>query len=216
MFQRTLKTVAVGWLLVLVSASDLLADEKADTRERPSWEWTVEERIRERLSPGAQAERAFSIAAEASDVWEYGASVRGHSIQGRREPELFLPVELWDLLITFAYSEDGSDTRSLWSKGFESADLPHDFWIRIEPGIQQYLDAGSKQALKERNIQLTPDAIDLVRCQELWRSLNRAFDDLGEASLMRFLYETVAPNVFLTVEETPTAAELRWSATGCK
>jgi len=115
---------------------------------RPPWEWTLEERIRDRSDPVKARQRAERRAASANGVTAMGAAPKldGDSIDGHRNPELFLPIELFRIFVSGAFTEDPAG-RAVYRQArvqASSAALPKDFWTRLETITHSYVTTLSR------------------------------------------------------------------------
>lgn len=171
------------------------------------WAWSNGERIAARVDDSAAASRARG---EAYDV-----------ILGKRDPQLFLPVEVFDNVVSLAYADDPA-TRSAYRESKEeyrqALGLPSDMWTRLESTTAAY----RAERRRERELALsgqTPAGslesarVRVVLCRERFAALREAERELGSA-FTRFLYVAAAPTMTKVVLRKPDAAELSRIAEG--
>lgn len=196
-------------------------------RTKPPEEWTIEERLAVRFDPGdiekrVQAERTQLMENRVSDPVTQAARTAAQSssyrkssnaIVGSRNPELFLPTEVFDMFISMAFSPDldfRRGSRAQFEPGLRAAGLnPDSFWSDLEtiaaPTIRGHI------GLAELNLQIAPATAKAragigKRMTEVYAGLcgPRATDlakarkYFGARVFDRFLYRTVAPGMFRT------------------
>ena len=217
MFQRTAR---VAILLSLVASSLFAADVSIPPTDKKPWEWSLEERLTVRLDPAKIAER--QLKAEA-DVHALGQQTKqamreradNYGIDGRQHPELLLPHELLESLLTgFMPDRDG---QARWRKylrpAIKSAGFDELlFWARLNSATSEYV------AYKYRDSETSTDRGPDFRCRSAFDALSAARQEFGQERFDRFLYQGVAPltQVASATTESDPAAELRRVATGCR
>jgi hypothetical protein len=212
-------------LIVLLTLSVLGA-----TAERKSWQWSVEERIALRTSPAAAKERVGE-AKHGSKVTTNQASGRAivDSFDGRTHPELFLPHEVFDELVTLAFA--GSPrTRELmresFSKNAAHYGLPATFLDELESMTSVYVadqhalrDLGSGYQAKTGVDQSRTDEAIVLKQRDVCSSGAQAFaaarKAFGKERLERFLYDVVAVHMVYAADRLPDAESLREIEGGC-
>jgi len=182
---------------------------------KPAWEWTNDERIRERLNPHWQEERRQRANAN-GDAIPAGVTV----INGSLEPELFLPEELFGMFVSEVLSDDPR-VREVWRTDISnsySGHLPENFWSAFE-AVAANLKKASQRAKQlgraaaaaddaERNRALLRlDGVRAQKCTAFKETLTRSRALLPPGEFDRLLYEGVAPN--LTIQEDTTSVSLR-------
>lgn len=193
------------------------------------WEWTAEERLAKRFEPVAAAARRVAAMQEGRDINDPRANV----IVGSRNPELFLPSELMDLLSPAFDSDAGvrAKKRDETDRRVKSLGLPPDFWERLEDVAQPFFAANSN--LRRLNLELRSATTDFAReqqihselfrinaslCRERADALASARKEFGPLVFDRFLYQTIAPDasVIVTSSGGSGADSLLWVEEGCR
>jgi hypothetical protein len=216
-FKRTVRMCCFVLGLVFAAVPSFSA-----TQPRPAWEWTLEERLTERFDPRKIKERDEAyIEANAATHPELRSEqgnppqnrVR-YGIDGARNPELFLPHELFDYLAKGVGSEAWlrSQVRQhfaghLRSVGFD----PDEFWPALESVATPYLpwvERRGSLTVGERN----------DKCHARYAALEAARDRFGRAEFDRMLYTVVAPAMqFSAATNLPDpGVDLRREAMGCQ
>ncbi len=199
--------------------------------KKPAWQWTVEERLAARFDPegmkvraAREAELARKTAARFGESFDISSDQ--HSIDGKREPELFLPGELFDALLSHAFHHSSLHQREMRPYIEERAAVlgfGSDLWVRLEKVAAPFLRlqgeqqlrvlaaAGHAQELKDS------DHDNLMIC----RAQSKAFADakaaFGEQAFLRLLYEAVAPTMSLGYQlKEGMADQLRFRERGCR
>lgn len=204
---------------------------EAGRNKRPAWQWTLDERLAARFEPeGMKARAAEAVAGRQKAAAQFGETVDApgdqHSIDGRREPELFLPTELFRSFVNSAFPEDGEGqayARRRFEPGAAALGFGSDFWIRLEKAAAPYLrvrDARYRRAmaaLARSEEPENPADDDLAHCRTLAQSLAAAKAEFGAEALLRLLYQDVAPTLNITYNvDDETLGRLRSLEGGCK
>jgi hypothetical protein len=152
-------------------------------------------------------------------------------IDGNRNPELFLPWELFDDLLREAYvgpSEARDVIRATFLERATRLSLPSDFWDKLAVAAASRLEliARERELLatrsaadpgSRRRLDAELDQIEGLLCGARIESLRKARVAFGEETFTRFLYVAVAPNLKYQMEPgTAGAKELRAGEEGCK
>ena len=209
----------------LVFATLLLAATSATEETRPPWQWTLEERFADRFNPAKIRER--EEAAMAADPRETpGSPDRVHDlakigpghqfenrIDGRRNPELFLPHELFDSLLggLSQNSATRQSQRKFYSKSLRSLGYDEQsFWPNLESVSTGYL------AVKEGECR--GQQCSDTRCAARFDALQAARDLFGREEFDRLLYVMVAPrmNSALATLDRNYRENLRRQEMGCR
>lgn len=210
--------LTVGALVALVSTS-CLADHPE--RKKP-WQWTLEERLALRLDPAHIKARALVHAADypqakavrSSDERSNRKPVTAYGIDGRRNPELFLPHELFDTLLR-VYGPDKQSAarrredygRALSALGFDEKD----FWSRLEAVSSEYIALQNSPRSPGRD----DEAHRIDRCRARYSALQSARNTFGGFDAL--LYMVVAPGQQYGVSaDGDEMARLRAEAEGCQ
>ena len=172
---------------------------------KAAWEWTDEERIKVRFDR---------------------TGVRERVIDGSRDPALFLPVELLDVLLE-GLSSDGSfrnAARAALAKDILEMGYTEDvFWKKLDQISAPYLALLAKprnvtvQRVKTPDGSVTSFPIDMDRCVARHNLLQSARTTFGAQKFKRFLYTAVAPEIVRVVEtqQEDPAQEILFIARGC-
>jgi hypothetical protein len=208
---------------------------------KPAWQWTDEERLAGRFDPASIAERAspavlaefgFHPPAPPKVVTESSKAAAGpitFVILGERNPELFMPFELFDFLIDTAFKDDAQD-RASWRKMFTDrgeAPLPDHFWSRLEGAARPYLDVQHELAtLNQQWMAAAPDgrgtlaprllAVKGRLCGARAAALAAARREFGISTFDRILYERAAPGLHQWSSDPLPAETLRSIEGGCR
>ena len=218
--------LAAAVLLAILVLAD--ADLQAQKNARPPWEWTIEERIRDRSDPAKARDRVAAGRAKASSLGVQGWNA-GDSIDGHRNPELFLPIELFRIFVSGAFVEDpkGREIFRTALAELSSVPLPADFWPGLLEITRTYMttlnrarelnrEAGAAEGAERRRLQLESETVQAKQCRTLADNLEAARKRFGEPFFDRFLYESVAPTAGIGFQRPSTPAELTRLATGCR
>jgi len=231
--------LAVTLLLLLLTPSCLSAVQRS--APKPPWQWTDDERLAVRFDPASMAERrspavlaqyGFKPPAIPRAVSESSKGAAGpitFVILGERNPELFMPFELFDFMMDTAFHADAQE-RVSWRKMFAEragAPLPPDFWNRLEKAARPYIEL--QRALADKNREwtaapeaqrgaITPSLVDLKNrvCAARAAALAAARKEFGTTALYRILYERAAPGLHQWSADPMPAEKLRSIEGGCK
>jgi len=165
----------------------------ADSVRQPAWSLTTEERLAIRLDAAhmrqreiARSESQRGVKAAEPVVPRYETYV----IDGCRDPELFLPTELFDALLLRLAQSDGA--------------------FASERDAIERISARYREAKRAK-----ADPDELCRLRALALAMARA--EFGAAAFDRFLYEAVAPSLSMSFRRSEDAAErLRDQEQGCR
>jgi len=213
---------AIAVLLPAFGMSGAEPSEPAAPQQKKPWEWTVEERLAVRLDPAKIAERQDAAEAGQHMARPQSAPVRredvhNYSIDGSRYPELLLPHELFQSLLTGFVPEDHRRMRQRESlrRGIVAAGFDEElFWTKLRSAAGDYID---------NYVYPPPGSIESesrghkTLCRAAFLALNSARQALGREEFDRLLYEVVAPltQVASATSAADPAAELRQVAGGC-
>lgn len=227
--------LAVPALLSLTSIA-LANNQQASgkTASRPPWEWTLEERIRDRSDPvkaekrvvAARSARPSGMRIQATNA---GTNLQGDVIDGRRDPELFLPIELFQIFVSGAFTEDATG-RAVYREGCiqdSSVQLPPNFWSRIDEITVTYVttlnrarainrQAGAAEEAERERLNRQSQEIQARQCQRLAENLESARRAFGRQFFDRFLYEAVAPTSGIALQRPNTPSEMLQFERGCR
>ena len=198
---------------------------------KPAWQWTLEERLAARFDPegikrraAREAELAKKTAAQFGE--RFDISPGQHSIDGKSEPELFLPGELFNSLLSATFHENALHEQEMrtWIEeraavlGFGS-----DLWLRLEKVSAPYLRLRDERNLRALAAATRSEAyedseeVKLALCRAHAKALAAAKVEFGEEAILRLLYEVKAPTMSLTHEVTEDMSDhLRYMEGGCQ
>jgi hypothetical protein len=212
-----MKSLAVLVLLLAASA-------------KPAWQWTDEERIAARVDR-VRAQARVQAAQSAGDV-QAASAVTGDGarltdvIDGQRNPELFLPTELFEAAVNLGLVIP-DDWQETWANGAAAAGLPKDFWQRLPIVAGPFVgDLRRRHDLFElargagRDERIRYDrqlaALAATLCRDRATALAAARKEFGEP-LDRFLYLTVAAGKSIAYyDEEQDRGRLEEQARGCR
>lgn len=204
------------------SDAALQSAERLEQQKRP-WEWTTEDRLAARVDPVKIAERQnadearyHSAGAQAQSTGR--ETTQKYSIDGSRNPELLLPHELFQSLLTGFVPDDERRRRKRESlrPGIVASGFNEElFWAQLRSAVGEYIDNYAYPA-QETVVSLT-DRRGYGLCRVAYTALNNARQVFGPDRFDRFLYEVVAPRVWVAsaTNAPDPAAELRYVERGC-
>jgi hypothetical protein len=225
-----------AWLLlVILGAFPLSAQGRP-----PAWDLTLEARLARRFDPLAtrgRIERALA-ARRGAQAMEGGASPALHLagrltnfIDGRHDPELFLPYELFRILVRDGFAPDPAE-REVHRQRLAGIIMrftePERFWESLEIAAHQYLENQRSEDELARSLQTELEAAERQRVLKQIESLQApqcglsrdaieaAAARIGRVNLDRVLYEGIAPGLTLQETEQSNPAALRFIAGGCR
>lgn len=202
----------------------------------PAWDWSDADRVRTRFDPKAIRERAAAHRANVGmrpPVHSQAAPSEGfrpsqqHVLDGARNPELFLPAELLDVLLQGLHSDPRmrAPARLALAKGIhEMGYTEDDFWNRLQRLSAHYLALKSRpsntsiQRVRTADGTMASFPLDVDRCVARHGLLQSARTAFGAAKFQRFLYTAVAPEVQRSdsTQQLDPAQELLFIAKGCR
>ena len=206
---------------------------------KPAWQWTLAERLAARFDPAAMKARQARRLAE-HEAHQAARRARGvpedpifdhfepspDSIEGKENPELFLPHELFNFLLITCFPPEGD----LFSRGrieqrAPALGLGSDFWSRLGKISEPLLDLDSKRhKLAMEAIRSGAEVPEVegpyLRCRLRADALSAAKAEFGEEVFLRLLYEAVAPSIGISGSPDQDMAELdeslRYQEGGCR
>jgi len=197
-----------------VAVSLVILGLAAEPRKK-AWEWTLEERLAARGNPIMARERV-----RAKKVAQLQGPVID-TFNGRTNPELFLPYQVYEELVLVAFGHDAR-SEEIVRQGFAAEvsrhGLPNDFWERLHATAKSYLT--DERALRDALERGEKNAVPLHQaslCRSRAAGLAAARTEFGRERFDRFLYEVIAVNMFSTVFDQPDDPELlRQAERGCQ
>jgi hypothetical protein len=209
---------------VSLFAAQRVDPEPREPARKRAWEWTLEERLAQRLDPADIRERetvyrekyreqlkASSVRLHAERSNREGAIEYG--IDGARNPELFLSHELFDSLLTGFTRDDSLRVKQrafmqpkIRRFGFTDDEL---FWAQLTSVVGEYA------SLKYAPSSTRPSRIEVCRARH--RALEAARQVFGRERFEEFLYMVIAPDKQTSVVTfgVDPATELRKDEAGC-
>lgn len=198
-----------------------------ESARKPAWRWSVDERIAARVDPARAAARRARLEAQ-QEKWRTLFGIKSHpdvrpSIEGRTEPELLMPTELFSALISDAFPEDGqpNEMKERIEEGAVVLGFGNDLWPRLERVTAPYLrlrKENYERAMAGRALTGNEDkSQQLLGCRARAEALARAKAEFGDEHFLRLLYEVVATTLSVTYTgEDGTASHLRFMEGGCR
>ncbi len=208
---------------------------------KPAWAWTLDERIARRLDPALIRERTQASERDRVERDGFTPEVRasvGHLatsvrfvVEGRRDPELLMPFELFNSILEGVGEPDNrSGTRRVYRDEIRESGWEEEFfWQTLEEATAEYWTTTDERIAMERSARTLPlaerralniraEALSVSGCRLRAEALQRVRQKLGAEKFHRFLYEKVAPNVGIS-SDFPFGNEewrLRYIEGGCR
>jgi hypothetical protein len=185
-------------------------------------DWTLDERLALRCDPQSAAVRVQGAQGRIQSNAQIRFSQRSADIiSGSTNPELFLPHELFETVVT------GTAFDAAWRRVYQPllkpAGLPLDFWTRLTAISATYIDdlRARRAAVSDRSagralaLSAKAAAQEHRACRDRALALKAARAEFGPA-LDRFMYQAVAPNRTDYLDAVSDARLLRASEEGCQ
>jgi hypothetical protein len=235
-------------LLLSVAAAQGAEVEEGGPR-KPAWKWTLDERLAARFDPGAMAARDAELQAEeeaARKRWSNllageeaqmkGPSPATETIDGSKTPELFLPGELFGMLLYRGLPQEEKreglqESRGRIEERAAALGFGRDLWDRLDKVAAPYLrllhDEERRSPLSgaedSKAADLIKKEVSLRLCRARAQALEAAKAEFGEEAFLRLLYEALAPigrRIYVLEPWPPDyqrhAEELRLEEGGCR
>jgi hypothetical protein len=239
---RALATTLLVSLISPIAISQPTAPNKpAVAATKPSWEWTLDERIAKRLDPTLIRERTQASERDRVERDGFTPEVRasvGHFatpvrfvVEGRRDPALLMPSELFASIIEGVGETDNRrGTRRVYRDEIRESGWEEElFWRTLQEATAEYWTTTDERIAMERKAQtlslperralnVRVEALSVSGCRLRAEALQRVRQKLGIEQFDRFLYEKVAPNVGIS-SNFPFGNEewrLRYIEGGCR
>jgi len=183
--------------------------------------WTLDERLASRCNRVKADERVRGEQATAQmRTQSLFAGNPADIISGRSHPELFLPHELFEEVVTGAVFDPGFQL--VFRTRVKAAGLPLDFWRRLETLSATYVAdlreqrkrASDKSAAGRAFAIAGRASLELQTCRDRALALRKARATFGSA-LDTFMYEYVAPGRTDYHDEVSDERVLRSREGGC-
>jgi hypothetical protein len=196
---------AIALFLLGVPAAQGAQPEK-DAPKKPAWKWTLDERLAARLDPESMAARVAENRARTEAILksqgvnyvpkeQAGPPLLEETIIGSKNPELFLPSELFDALLGQAFLVADRQAGRNWIEPRAAAlGFGRDFLDRLGKTVEPYLRLLTKQGPRGQRITISEEE-DLRLCHLRVQALEATEAEFGEESFLRLLYEAVAPSL---------------------
>jgi len=212
----------------LLVPSTLLAQDAQETAApaKAAWQWTDEERVASRLDVVDMQRRAALHAAHLTGSGAGGTRAPLFVIDGKENPELFLPFELFTALVAGVDPSLSVEQRSIRRALYESSMKrlgydPAEVWIDLHAATVSYFavrDAVQHPGASAQSSRPMTDAPQVRLCTARYDAINAARDRIGREAFDRLLYTVVAPTLS-TSGPLPAAKEgagLLYLAAGCR
>ncbi len=232
---------AVILLLLIASTPQSSPANSADIENRQpkrAWEYSDDERLAIRFDATSIRARAAHASAEASQRKLHATTnaeslpdaLLPNTIDGKRNPELFMPHELFTSLVADLVrgpAERREQVRAKLSAVIRPSMDPDDFWRRFDAAVAPYVALAEREQSLVQRINAASaaertalfDELRLVQepmCAARARSLRAAAIAIGRQPLYRLLYEAVAPQMAITMSPAADAQQVKFIAEGCE
>ena len=214
-------------LIVFVSISLYAAKPVTGTPHlKEPWQWDDSDRIAARSDRASAAERMAerdttkqmqTVTSTATKKFSRQVDI----VEGRTHPELFLPTELFEIVVRDGLVA-GDTWREFYEKPLLNAGLPADFWRRLEADSQTYLQDLRAEEAARVGPTMDKDESDkkaaaryATACRDRYLALLRARKDFG-LPLERLMYTYVAGKTTLFIDEIPEPSQLEAEQRGCQ
>jgi hypothetical protein len=174
----------------------------------PAWDWSNDQRLANRCDLNLMRERA-SASGSGSHIQSDAVKEDHFVIEGAKNPELFMPSELFRTLV--AGLDESSESRKRVREAYAAGITrfgwnPNAFWSKLDTvtaqaraaaarqrSISQTLYTGSPTERRKAADQTTKLSIDVCRANaDALAAANKTF---GVAQFRKFLYTVVAPSI---------------------
>ncbi len=194
-----------------------------------SWEYTDAERLARRFDPASISERAAGTTGR-SRVNTTSASAEDvpNVINGQRNPELFMPYELFmELLQSGVVQDRAAAYRTHKERAIATIANPVDFWTRLEAATVPYtsilfeekalfakLNSSTASAEDRAAIRAEIEVVQKPACAARAEALRAAAKAIGHENLYRVLYEVVGLDMQIT--STMSREQMEIISGGCQ
>ena len=216
--------------MLMFASSALMAQrvpsERSERHPKYPWEWTIDERLAERLDPARIRERdeayyaahpqaramdtASRVRTEQSTAARPAAATVVYRIDGSRNPELFLPTEVFDAILSGLGPDEALSARqrayyqpAISGLGYD----PDTFWAALKTLSADYLP-----------IRFGRHTAGETQCRQRFDALAASRAWFGQTAFDRILYAVVAPTMVFsetTLDPDPINAHRR-AEMGCR
>lgn len=217
-------------ILAILILAQAVSSPHRDTPKQ-AWEYTDEERFAMRFDPVSMRERAEHSARQRGRTSELDAIADGNVpnvVEGLRNPELFLPFELFTLLIRDAYFAE-PEWQQMTRKRLQPFGAGDDFWSAMESSAEPMINTRiEERELSKKLSSATSDeerrrisgeydaATGQAHCAIRYEALRRATEVIGRERLYRVLYEGIAPGLSTTSRDPDLYSRFQFLNGGCR
>lgn len=138
-------------------------------------------------------------------------------IDGSKQPELLLPWELHQFLLSTAFYRDDRVAEA-WRRRFQLATpelrITDDFWQQLRQASSDYLR--DQRAFAMSSEFRSSASIEAEQCHRRMIALERANKTFGEERFMKFLYLSVARDLKVSSANAITPERHRFISRGCQ
>jgi hypothetical protein len=180
--------------LISIVASVVIAGQASAADTKQPWEWTSQERAQARRDPAKRLERLRADAQErrSHPISSKSLPPLSDVIDGKRNPELYFPTELFEYLVRSAFvTLPGVYVHVVQQRTSDLFRNPAD-WDRFAAIVADYArvlqeEHGAADTLDKKAV----DAIQSRKCAAEALALRDARQTFGKTRFDRMLYETV-------------------------
>lgn len=202
---------------------------------KPAWQWTIEERLAKRFDPAEMQERAKAEDRRLQELVNLGmlsaeevssrpSQADTDSISGRETPELFLPTELFNVLLDRAFPPDGrnqEEGRAAIEEHAAALGFGADLWRRLGRISSPFLEVRREHARSAISSKsgMGDERLTIPLCQTRAAAMAAAKAEFGEEAFLRLLYEVIAPSLSKTSQiqdKQRLEKSLKWVEGGCR
>ncbi|HYG62245.1 MAG TPA: hypothetical protein VEL74_06670 [Thermoanaerobaculia bacterium] len=206
------------------------ADRQPGFEAKEPWEWTLYERLERRFDPQDMDRRLAEAEARAGrPAPEPGTTIS--IVNGRREPELLLPGEIFSRLLRLGFVlTSNPENRDTWRTGFaqgaEKLGLGEHFLDELEKVTAgairahreeeaAHLEASKGTHSDRKRLEEEAEQRARAQCAAQATALEAARARFGRTLFDRYLYEVVALEMSSSSQGFQSEDMLRWHETGC-
>lgn len=221
--------LALAWLFGMAASSP--AQTQPTVRSKAPEDWTIEERLEARFDPVAMKARREAHAKDVGPPFEDLPDDPDECfVDGSKNPELYLPWEMFTYLLTRAFSSNPEHNqlfRESLAAEAEALGIGRRLWPTLEAIIPEILhvralakENGQKllaaTGVSRRSFEAEDEALGKRACALRRDALQTARGALGEKTFDRFLYRAVAPWMMTGMRFSEWREQLRFVEEGCQ
>jgi len=201
-----LKAHTVVSVIVLVS---FLTPTRNQT---PPWQWTDDERLNARTVGSSRQPLTGESTSTSNDRVQF-------VLDGARNPELFMPTELFDNLTLGLWDDTAvrEDARSRYRDAIVKFGWQEDaFWKTLAKVDRRHQEL--QRRFLSRDLQAAEgERLNVEACAARVTAFHAAKAAFGAEKFLQFLYTAVAPGMNITARTgTDEERRLRWVEGGCQ